>query len=483
MAHEIRQDLRLSQQLVMSPQLQLAIKLLQLSRLELAEMVREEMETNPTLEEDGVQDEAEPASDVQTAGLNPQKEKEVDWEAYLENCYERPVRGVGLSAEESEESSLEATLTRKPTLVEHLMWQLHLSHFTSEETRVGEFIIGNIDEDGYLRIGENNGNDEAVYLKLATQEIAMATGAGEDVVESTIKKIQQFDPVGVGSRTLKECLLTQAEFLGCKNQTVEEIINRHMGNLENKNYKAIAAALKIPMGSVIEAVKVIMEFCPRPGSAYGQSEANAVIPDIYIQKAGGDYVILLNENGLPKLKVSLYYRALIAKNGRGTDATKAYVQERLRSARWLIQSIHQRQRTIYKVAQSIVKFQREFFDNGPYFVKPLILRDVALDIGMHESTISRVTSNKYAHTPHGIFELKYFFSPKINTTDSTDVSSKSVMEKLRGIYAMEDATKPFSDQKILEILKSSGIDIARRTITKYREAMGILPACKRKRLF
>ncbi|MBI3755139.1 MAG: RNA polymerase factor sigma-54 [Deltaproteobacteria bacterium] len=482
MAHEIRQDLRLSQQLVMSPQLQLAIKLLQLSRLELAEMVKEEMETNPTLEEDGVQDDAEPASDAQASVLNPQKEREVDWEAYLENCYERPVRGAGFS-EDSEESSLEATLTRKPTLVEHLMWQLHLSPFTQEETQVGEFIIGNIDDDGYLRIGENNGNDEAVYLKSVTQEIAAATGACEDVVEITIKKVQQFDPVGVGSRTLKECLLTQAEFLGCKNRIVEEIINRHMGNLENKNYKAIATVLKIPIDNVIEAVKVIMGFCPRPGSAYGQSEANAVIPDIYIQKAGGDYVILLNESGLPKLKVSPYYRALIAKNGRGADATKTYVQERLRSARWLIQSIHQRQRTIYKVAQSIVKFQREFFDNGPCFVKPLILRDVALDVEMHESTISRVTSNKYAHTPHGIFELKYFFSPKINTTDSTDMSSKSVMEKLRGIYAMEDATKPLSDQKILEILKSSGIDIARRTITKYREAMGILSASKRKRLF
>lgn len=481
MAHELRQDLRLSQQLVMSPQLQLAIKLLQLSRLELSEMVREELETNPTLEEDSVQDETGPASDTPAASPNRQKEREVDWEAYLENCYERPVRGAG-GAEESEESSLEATLTRKPTLVDHLMWQLHLSPFSPEETEVGEFIIGNIDEDGYLRIGENNGDVE-LYLKATIQEIIAATGAGADVIEGMIKNIQQFDPVGVGSRTLKECLLTQAEFLGCNNRIVEEIINRHMANLENKNYKAIAASLKIPMDDVVEAVKIIMGFSPRPGSAYGQSEANVVIPDIYIHKAREDYVILLNENGLPKLKVSPYYRELIAKNGRGADATKTYVQERLRSARWLIQSIHQRQRTIYKVAQSIVKYQRDFFDKGPSFIKPLILRDVASDVAMHESTVSRVTSNKYAHTPHGIFELKYFFSPKINTTDSTNMSSKGVMEKLRSIYASEDARKPFSDQKILEILKSSGIDIARRTITKYREAMGILPACKRKRLF
>ncbi|MDP2682842.1 MAG: RNA polymerase factor sigma-54 [Deltaproteobacteria bacterium] len=479
MAHEIRQDIRLSQQLVMSPQLQLAIKLLQLSRLELVEMVREEMEINPTLEEDGVQDAAESTSDAQ---LNPQKAREVDWEAYLENCYERPMRGANFS-EESEESPIEATLTKKPTLVEHLMWQLHLSSLTSEEMLAGEFIIGNIDEDGYLRIGENNG-DETSYLKSITQEIATATGVSEDIVEGTIKKIQQFDPIGVGSRTLKECLLTQAEFLGCRNRIVEEIINHHLNNLKNKNYKKVAVDLNIPMADVIDAVKVIMGFCPRPGSTYGQSEANWVIPDIYIQKMDGDYVIFLNENGLPKLKISPYYMTLLAKNGRGTDATKTYVQERLRSARWLIQSIHQRQRTIYKVAQSIVKFQREFFDNGPCFVKPLILKDVAADVGMHESTISRVTSNKYAHTPHGIFELKYFFSPKINTTDRADnMSAKSVVEKIKNIYAAEDATKPFSDQKILEILRDSGIDIARRTITKYREAMGILSACKRKRLF
>ncbi|MBI3753800.1 MAG: RNA polymerase factor sigma-54 [Deltaproteobacteria bacterium] len=481
MAHEIRQDLKLSQQLVMSPQLQLAIKLLQLSRLELVDLVRAEMEANPVLEEDGNPEDAETtSSDKQVAGLNQHPEKEIDWEAYLENCYERPP-GVNFS-EESGESSLEATLTQKPTLADYLIWQLHLSPFTEEETFVGEFIIGNIDEDGYLRIGENNG-DETAYLKSITEEIAKATGASEDTVEGVLKKIQQLDPVGVGSRTLKECLLKQAEFLGCKTPLVEEIINHHLHNLEKKNYKAISAALKAPMDSVVEAVKAITGFSPRPGSAYGQSEASVVIPDIYIQKVKGDYVILLNENGLPKLKISHYCRALIAQNGRGADGTKAYVQERLRSARWLIQSIHQRQRTIYKVAQSIVKFQREFFDNGPCFVKPLILRDVALDIGMHESTISRVTSNKYAHTPHGIFELKYFFSPKISTTDRTDMSAKSVLEKIRGIYAAEDAARPLSDQKILEILKSSGIDIARRTVTKYREAMGILSASKRKRLF
>jgi len=473
MAHEIRQDIRLSQQLVMSPQLQLAIKLLQLSRLELEEMVWEEMEENPVLGEDADGETPEAAS-------SKKEEREVDWEAYLENCYERPL-GVNF-AEESEESSLEATLTRTDTLTEYLMWQLHLSPFSPEETIVGEFIIGNIDEDGYLRVGENNGN-ETLYLKSVSDEIVKATGASEDVVVSALEKVQQFDPVGVGSRTLKECLIIQAEFLGCKGTVIEEIINNHLSNLEKKNYKAIAAALKIPIDKVIEAVKFIMGFNPRPGSGYGQSEANAIIPDIYIQKMGGDYAILMNENGLPRLRISPYYRELIKKNGRGTDTTKIYVQEKLRAAKWLIQSIQQRQRTIYKVAQSIVKFQRDFFDNGVCYLKPLILKDVAEDIGMHESTVSRVTTNKYAHTPHGIFELKHFFSAGINRDDGTGMASKSIMEKLKDICNREDAGRPLSDQKIADLLKKSGINIARRTVTKYREVMGILSASGRKKLF
>ena len=474
MAHEIRQDMRLSQQLVMSPQLQLAIKLLQLSRLELEELVIEELENNPVLEEEAG------AGEGGEISVSKREEREVDWEAYLENCYERP---LGRSfADESEEYSLEATLTKKPTLSEHLMWQLHLSPFTPEETLVGEFIIGNIDEDGYLRFGEDSG-DETAYLKSITQEIANATGITEDIVESTIRKIQQFDPVGVCSRTVRECLLIQVKFLGCDDPTVEEIINHHLNHFEKKNYKAVAAALKIPIDKVLDAVKFIVGLNPRPGSAYGQSEATVIIPDIFIHKIGGDYVILLNENGLPKLRVSSYYRTLISQNGRGSAETKAYVQEKLRAAKWLIQSIQQRQRTIYKVTLSILKFQRDFFDSGTCYLKPLILRDVAEDIGMHESTVSRVTTNKYAHTPHGIFELKYFFSAGVNRDDGTGVASKSIMEKLKNICEIEDANKPLSDQKIADLLRKSGINIARRTVTKYRETMGILSASGRKKLF
>ncbi len=480
MAHEIRHDLKLSQQLVMSPQLQLAIKLLQLSRLELEETVREEMEINPVLEEDGSQEEGDET-------LDPNPQQEIDWEAYLENCYERPLSRS--FAGDSEDFPLEATLTKSPTLAEHLMWQLHLSSLTSEETQVGEFIIGNIDEDGYLRLGEDTDGlsssrpeDEAVYLKTVTEEISKATGFDDGIAENVLKKIQQFDPVGTGSRTLKECLLIQAEFLGCKTPLIEEIINHHLNNLEKHNYKAIASALKIPMNDVAEAVKVIMGLSPRPGSSYGQSEVHAIIPDVYIQKVGEDYVISLNENGLPRLKISPYYRTLIARNGNA-DGTKAYVQERLRSARWLIQSIQQRQRTIYKAAQSIVKFQRDFFDSGVCYLKPLTLKDVAEDIGMHESTVSRVTTSKYAHTPHGIFELKYFFGAGVNRDDGTGMASRSIMEKMKGICGMEDMRKPLSDQKIADMLRESGINVARRTVTKYREAMGILPAGRRKRLF
>ncbi|HCY18309.1 MAG TPA: RNA polymerase sigma-54 factor, partial [Deltaproteobacteria bacterium] len=259
--------------------------------------------------------------------------------------------------------------------------------------------------------------------------------------------------------------------------------NHHLNHFEKKNYKAVAAALKIPIDKVLDAVKFIVGLNPRPGSAYGQSEATVIIPDIFIHKIGGDYVVLLNENGLPKLRVSSYYRTLISQNGRGSAETKAYVQEKLRAAKWLIQSIQQRQRTIYKVTLSILKFQRDFFDSGTCYLKPLILRDVAEDIGMHESTVSRVTTNKYAHTPHGIFELKYFFSAGVNRDDGTGVASKSIMEKLKNICEIEDANKPLSDQKIADLLRKSGINIARRTVTKYRETMGILSASGRKKLF
>jgi len=260
---------------------------------------------------------------------------------------------------------------------------------------------------------------------------------------------------------------------------VVKIIKSHLPNLERKNYQAIARDLKQPLEEVYEAAKVIMEFDPRPGRQYSSEDPHYITPDVYIHKVGDRYFVVPNDDGLPKLKISSFYRSALSKNGNAKD----YIQDKLRSAQWLIRSIQQRQRTIIKVSESILKFQREFFDRGIAHLRPLILRDVAEDIGMHESTISRVTTSKYVHTPQGIFELKFFFNSGISRTDGDDLASQAVKSKIKKIIGDEDPKKPLSDQKIAAQLKSGGIAIARRTVAKYREQMGILSSSKRKQVF
>lgn len=472
MAAEIRQELRLTQQLVMTPQLQMAIKLLQLSRLELVEQLREEIEQNPVLEETintdkDVWDEtpsiASTVSEEKTDGKG-----DIDWQTYLENYHDAD-RGGQRFSNDDDETQFGSTLTKKATLSDHLLWQLRLSSFTPEDVEIGTFIIGNIDDIGYLRI--------------SAEEIAQELSVNADNVESILKRIQEFDPIGVGARDLKECLLIQAKFLPKKDNVIEDIINHHLNLLEKKDYKAIAKVLNIPISKVIDATKIISNMEPRPGRAYGADDSQVIIPDVYIQKIGTDYVVLLNEDGLPKLKISPYYKDMLSKNGGASDSAKSYIQERLRSAAWLIKSIHQRQKTIYKVTESIIKFQRDFLDKGVSFLKTLILRDVAQDIGMHESTVSRVTNNKYAHTPQGIFELKYFFSSGISGEDGIDISAESVKESIKKLVASENPKKPLSDEKIVRLLKDSNIDIARRTVAKYREAINIRSSSERRQRF
>lgn len=476
MAAEIRQELRLTQQLVMTPQLQMAIKLLQLSRLELVEQLREEIEQNPVLEETintdkDVWDET-PAIASSVSEEKTDGKADIDWQTYLENYHDADRIGQRFSNDDNE-TQFGSTLTKKTTLTDYLLWQLRLSSFTAEEVEIGTFIIGNIDDIGYLRISAG--------------EIAQELSVNADNAESILKRIQEFDPIGVGARDLKECLLIQAKFLPKPKKDniniIEDIINYHLNLLEKKDYKAIAKALNIPISKVIDAIKIISNMEPRPGRAYGADDSQIIIPDVYIQKVGSDYVVLLNEDGLPKLKISPYYKDMLSKNGSASDGAKSYIQERLRSAAWLIKSIHQRQKTIYKVTESIIKFQREFLDKGVSFLKILILRDIAQDIGMHESTVSRVTNNKYAHTPQGIFELKYFFSSGISGEDGIDISAESVKQSIKKLVISENPKKPLSDEKIVQLLKDSNIDIARRTVAKYREAINIRSSSERRQRY
>jgi RNA polymerase sigma-54 factor len=326
---------------------------------------------------------------------------------------------------------------------------------------------------------EGEDDDSAVRDPLV--RVAFEAGVGIEFAEKVLKKVQSLDPPGVAARDLRECLLLQARHLNADLPEVVAIVERHLKHLESKNYAAIARDLKIPIEQVVKAVKVIAAFEPKPGRAYTSEEAQYITPDVHVQKIGDRYVVVLNDDGLSKLRISGMYRQAL-KNG-SAGAAKEYIQDKLRSAVWLIRSIHQRQRTIYKVTESIVKFQKDFFDKGIAYLKPLILRDVAEDIGMHESTVSRVTTNKYVHTPQGIYELKFFFNSAIARTGGDEIASEAVKNHIKQIVAAEDPKRPHSDQKIVELLKGQNIEIARRTVAKYREVLGILPSSKRKKFF
>lgn len=474
MALELRQQLKLTQQLIMTPQLQQAIKLLQLSRLELLETINQELEANPMLEE--VQEETTEAEKPEAASEDSFQEVEIsekmredfDWESYLEE-YNTSTPVLIEKDPNREWPSYDHKLTLPASLENHLNWQLRLSDMSEAEKEIGSYIIGNLNRDG--------------YLEATMEEIASMGEVSADEVERVLAKVQVFDPIGVAARDLRECLLIQARNLELQDDLVIQIIENHLHFLESKNYQALVRSVKRSPEEVKQAIEVILSLDPRPGSAFSDESVQYISPDVYVLKIDGEFVILLNEDGMPKLKVSSYYKDALSQDAELGAEAKDYIQTKLRSAAWLIKSIHQRQRTLYKVTQSIIRLQQEFFERGVATLKPMVLRDVAEDVGMHESTISRVTSNKYMHTPHGIFELKYFFNSSINSVLGEAVASESVKDRIRQIIREEDTSKPFSDKEIVAVLKKENVDIARRTVAKYREMLGILPSNKRKKSF
>jgi RNA polymerase sigma-54 factor len=515
MALEVKlgHDLRLRQQLVMTPQLQQAIKILQLSLPELEAVVQNELDSNPMLEpldqsvaetaantleapdivppadgeplppepEPGV---AEPDSEWERAAAevpvatvateavdaaaemsDPSLDK-LDWREYLETYSNNWQDGEVPNDDDERRQALENTLTRKTSLEGHLIWQLQMSSFDNEQQRIGGTIIYNLNDDG--------------YLETPLAELAAQLETSEQAVEAVLKRIQRFDPPGVAARNLSECLLAQLRNLGMEESLAARVVVRHLDLLEKHRYSEIAKALGVELKMVAEAARNISSLEPKPGRDYGGAEPSYIVPDVYIQKVGNDFVVTLNESAVPRLRLATYYQRVLNDSTAAAE-TKEYLQERLRSARWLVKSIYQRLQTIFKVANSIVKFQRAFFEHGVGHLKPLVLKDVAEDIGMHESTISRATANKYAHTPQGIFELKFFFTSGVKATDGGDVSAETVKEKIRALVASEGQDNPLSDQAIAEILRKDQINIARRTVAKYRQALGILPSSRRKR--
>ncbi len=468
---ELKQQLKLSQQLVMTPQLQQAIKLLQLSRLELSEVIRHEINENPVLEEEVETENNEKESEQELSAdsadsdsSKPEAENDFDWKEYFDSSI-TPSRG-SLPADFDREE-MDPIITEKKSITDHLFWQLWLQDFTENEMEIGEYIIGNLNKDG--------------YLETTSEDIAAETCNSIVLVEKVLEKIQSFDPVGIASQNLKQCLLKQVEILPGDTSLIKDILLKHMHDLEKRKYQSIAKGLKIPMKEVFEACDIIAKMEPRPGRAFSDKEPQYITPDIYVFKLDDEYVVVLNEDGQPKLRVSSFYKNILSNNRISSIKAKEYIQEKLRSAVWLIKSVYHRQSTIINVMKSIIKFQMDFFAYGSDHLKPLVLRDVADDIQMHESNISRVTTNKYVHTPHGIFELKYFFNSGISSYDGDSIASESVKNKIMEIIQNEDPHKLLSDQDLADLLKNQGINIARRTVTKYREMKGILSSSKRKK--
>lgn len=482
MALELKQSIKMSQRLIMTPQLQQAIKLLQLSRLELCQTINQEMEINPLLEEvsgddveeklqeeekkeESIKDNDPPLPEVT---IKETIREDIDWEAYIS---EYNTAWATSSQESSEDRpSFENLISPKTNLYSHLMWQLQVTDLDEVQREVGRYIIGNIDPNGYLKTSIDN--------------IIKFTHRSKKEVLKMLDIIQEFDPVGVGARDNRECLLIQLRLQGLGGSIAEKILINHMKQLERKRYNQIAKSLNVSIEEVLNAVSCIASLDPKPGRFYNDEETIYVIPDVYVYKVGDEFLIVLNEDGLPKLRISSFYKEALAMKDDISRDTREYIRDKLRSASWLIKSIHQRQRTIYKVSESILKFQRDFFEFGPSHLRPMILRDVSEDINMHESTVSRVMNNKYMYTPFGILVLKYFLNSTVQSVDGVDkIGSLSVKEMLKKIIREENKSKPFSDQEIARILERSNIDIARRTVAKYREMLRILPSNQRKNTY
>lgn len=485
MALEIKQQLRQTQQLVMTPQLQQAIKLLQYNHGEMISALEEELRENPLLEASSAEEPPPPqadqtapsASDLEhleeaakeytaseTALVDPKDCFDIEWENYLETYggdYAPVLRDL------SERPPLENLVRFKENLFQSLVRQLHISSIEGHDRRIAFEIIGNLNDHGYLDV--------------ELTDIAASAGASIEDVERVLAKVQELEPTGIGARNLQECLLIQARLLDPKCPLVEEILETAFDLFQKGKFDAIARKLKVSMDEIRNALKIMSSLESNPGRPFGGQDPIYVVPDIYIIKAGEEYSVVLNDDGLPRLRISSHYQRAL--HGQGSNSVaKDYIQEKVRGAMWLIKSIHQRQRTIYKVTQSILKFQREFFDKGIDHLRPLILKDVAEDIEMHESTISRATTNKYVHTPRGTFELKFFFNSGIRH-GSDAIASESVKNQISRIVKGENLNKPASDKQIVDELARSQIHIARRTVAKYRELLGIPPSSKRKKKF
>ena len=486
MAVKLSQSLKQSQQLTMTPQLQQAIKLLTLTHLEMTNVIAEEMVENPVLEEaeidrpveDDSSREGSESSSSQTdiverivdgeSGKNTKDD--FDWNSYIESTSDSTPPPKSMATRDLDEMpNYENIISKGRTLAEHLEWQLRMEELSESEWGLANSIIHNINNDG--------------YLEQPFDELLAETDLSREEGSRIIKIVQRLDPVGCGTQNLAECLLAQASILAQRSPSLELIIREHLPNLQNSNYQLIEKETGLSIERIKDIESMIREFHPRPGRLVASDDIFYVVPDIYVVEAGGEFVVTLNDEGVPRLKVSNLYRSMLEKKGGGgaQEEARDFVQEKLRNALWLIKSIQNRQQTIMKVSKAIVAQQQEFFHKGVEFLKPMVLKNIAEEIGMHESTVSRVTTNKYMHTPIGLFELKYFFNSGVGGKGGgVDISCEVLKLKIKALVENESVAKPLSDQKLAELLSRDGVKIARRTVAKYREMLGILSSSKRK---
>ncbi|MBF0143437.1 MAG: RNA polymerase factor sigma-54 [Magnetococcales bacterium] len=484
MALGLELKLRMGLQLVMTPQLQMAIRLLQMSSMDLADYLQEELDRNPLLERVESEEGGGEKSGIEAkAELIPTREEAVIRDTTPDESRlneDLPVDaqwsdiygdGVGTAGSfegnsgSNEAPPLENTLTRSVSLADHLLWQLGLSVVNERERVLGTAIIDAIDENGYLTSSLEN--------------LAELTRAKVEDLEDVLILIHSFEPAGVGARDLAECLLLQLKTLKLAHSPNTDLL-KHLDDLARRDFRKLRRVLKLEESELGEAVALIQSLNPKPGLLFGSEQANYVIPDVFVRKLDGRWVVEVNPETQPRLRINRQYQDSI--NSRMSARDKRFMTENARSAQWLIKSLEQRSSTIFRVAESIVRFQQDFLEYGPEHLRPLILKDVAEDIGVHESTTSRVTSNKYMHTPRGIFELKYFFSSSLTSDDGESHSSEAVKFKIKRLVEKEPAKRPYSDEKLAKLLQDQGVAVARRTVAKYRDALGIPSSSRRKQI-
>lgn len=456
-----------TQKLLMTPELRLAIKILQFSAIELAQFVEEQLIENPVLdvEEEATEKESEPSLNDESTDAGVKDTETNDWEHYFDGSRgadnPRPIDYQGKAGR------FDQFVAQAPTLQEYLMFQLTMSKLNAKQKLVGEFLVGSIDDNG--------------YLKCSVDEAAIHCNMPFDAAEKMLKIIQGFDPPGIGARDLRECLMIQYEQLGLQNDLLKKIISNHLEEVGAGKFMKVAKKLGIPLELAQKAIDGLRHLEPKPGRRFSSEDGTRyIVPDILVEKVGGEYVILVNDVSAPRLFISPTYRNMMRDILADREGRK-YLESKLHSAVWLVKSIEQRRLTLYKVARCIVDFQMDFLERGIKFLKPMNLKHVADSLGIHESTVSRATANKYMQTPRGVFEMKFFFSSGVSNEDGNSTSAEAIKKMIKELVEGENPLKPLSDEKITNILREEGIEISRRTVAKYRDEVGIVATSRRRR--